>query len=379
MRIGIITGEYPPMQGGVGAYTSILAAELARQGQAISILSSKAARNSNPEIALSNCIEQWSFGSLNQIRDWAAEQRLDMVNIQFQTAAFGMSPWIHLLPDVLRSVPVVTTFHDLRFPYLFPKAGKLRQWMVMHLAKASDGVILTNHEDYAQISAAYQKALIPIGSNMLKPLPNDFDPAHWRAQAGAQPDDFVMAYFGLINRSKGLETLLESLGSLREAGIPARLVMVGGGIGTSDPTNKIFTEEIQRLTDKLDLREHIHFTAYLDEDATVGAYLAASDVVALPFLDGASYRRGSLMAAIHYGRAIVTTMPTVEIPLFRDHENMLLVPPSDSEALTSSLRNLYQSTELRNRLREGARALSQEFDWSQIANAYSRFFQQVTA
>ncbi len=379
MRIGIITGEYPPMQGGVGAYTSILAAELARQGEYVSILTSTQARNSNPQIAMSNSIEQWRFSNFNTTRHWVEALALDVVNIQFQTAAFGMSPWIHLLPDVIRGVPVVTTFHDLRFPYLFPKAGNLRQWIVTHLAKASQGAILTNHEDYERVSKIVKSELIPIGSNILTDLPADFDETGWRERAGAKPGDFLIAYFGLINRSKGLDTLMQSLGELRGSGIPARLVMVGGGAGSSDPTNAEFTRELQDLIGTLNLTEYIHWTGYLENDSEVGAYLTASDVTALPFTDGASYRRGSLMAAIRYGCAIVTTTPAVEIPLFRDGDNLAFVPPEDSDALTKTLRHLYEAPDKRQELQEGAAQLSRQFEWPQIAKAYLEFFQQVTA
>src|SRR5262249_24801174 len=148
-------------------------------------------------------------------RDWAAREKLDIINIQFQTAAFGMSPVVHFLPDVIRSIPVVTTFHDLRYPYLFPKAGGLRDWIVRHLAKASQGVIVTNHEDCEGLKGLKKVELIPIGSNILQSLPADFDPQCWREKAGAKPGEFLIAYFGLINRSKGLGTLLEALHTLK--------------------------------------------------------------------------------------------------------------------------------------------------------------------
>ena len=60
------------------------------------------------------------------------------MNIQYQTAAYGMSPFIHFLPDALRPIPVVTTFHDLRFPYLFPKAGRAAR-LDRHAARARVG------------------------------------------------------------------------------------------------------------------------------------------------------------------------------------------------------------------------------------------------
>jgi glycosyltransferase involved in cell wall biosynthesis len=115
----------------------------------------------------------------------------------------------------------------------------------------------------------------------------------------------------------------------------------------------------------------------LPDEEEVGNYLTASDVVVLPFVDGASYRRGSLMAAIRYGCPIVTTNPQVQIPTFIDGENMRLFEAGNSRALANALRDLYQSPELRERLRNGAAQLSQHFDWSQIASDYTNFLYWV--
>src|SRR5262245_54156796 len=123
MRIGLVCGEYPPMVGGVGAYSQILANELAQQVHHVSVFRSRAAQSTDPNISIYSTVDKWGFGSLHTIQVWANAERLDIINLQFQTAAFGMSPWIHFLPDFVRDVPVVTTFHDLRYPYLFPKAG----------------------------------------------------------------------------------------------------------------------------------------------------------------------------------------------------------------------------------------------------------------
>jgi glycosyltransferase involved in cell wall biosynthesis len=373
MRIGIITGEYPPMQGGVGAYSHILAHELAQQEQAVFVFSGSGTQDES--LSLANSVQHWSLSSLLAARKWARENRLDVVSLQFQTAAYAMSPWVHFLPGALWPTPVVTTFHDLRFPYLFPKAGRLRDWIVMRLARASAGVIVTNHEDQARLSPRPNCSLIPIGSNILSKLPPDTNTAEWRSRAGADVGDFLIAYFGLFNHSKGIENLLNALAQLRHEAIPARLVMMGGA-GSSDPTNAEFFKQIQHFIQELGLQPYIHQTGFINEEL-VGAYLTASDVVALPFLDGASYRRGSLMAAIHYHRPIVTTQPQCAIPRFKDGENMLLVPVDDVSALAAALRRLYQSPELRAKLSAGTQLLAGDFEWPEIARETIAFFQQV--
>jgi glycosyltransferase involved in cell wall biosynthesis len=370
MRIGMITGEYPPMQGGIGAFTRILAGEMAAQGHELFVLSRKGAQSDDPRVHLQPSVQQWGLGSLRDARRWAQVTRLDIMNIQYQTAAYSMSPYIHFLPEAIHPIPVVTTFHDLRFPYLFPKAGALRNWIVKRLANASDDVITTNIEDARELHRVC--AIIPIGSNIPKIEHTDLQT--WRSKAGAKPGDFLIVFFGLINRSKGLDTLLDSIACLK--GIPIRLVIVGGGAGSSDPTNAATIREIDAQIERLGLAPIIYKTGYIDEEA-VGAYLAAADVVALPFEDGASYRRGSLMAALQQGCAIVTTTPRVPTPAFIDGENMLLVPPRDEALLTTALHHLYQSPDARTHLRQGAATIAQTFAWSGIAQATLNFYTSV--
>ena len=373
MRIGMITGEYPPMQGGVGAFTHILAGEMVAQGNEVLVYTRKGATSTNLRIHLTPVVGNWGIGAVMGAARWAQDYQLDVVNVQYQTAAYGMSPIIHWLPDALRPIPVITTFHDLRYPYLFPKAGRLRDWIVARLAKASTGVIVTNHVD-GQCLTHPRGLLIPIGSNI--PRRENVNKQAYRAQAGALPDDFLIVFFGLINRSKGLDTLLESLARLRDEGVPAHLAMVGGGAGSSDPTNVEIMREIDAQIQRLYLASLIHKTGYVD-DATVSGYLRAADVVALPFADGASYRRGSLMAALEHGCATVTTTPQVEISAFRDGANLYLVPPSDAAALANALRHLYASPDDRARLRGGALELGKRFNWAEIARSTVEWYRNV--
>ncbi len=371
----MITGEYPPMQGGVGAFTRILAGEMATQGHELLVYTRAGTPSDDPRIHVTAAVRRWGIGSLIGATSWARDYQLDVVNIQYQTAAYGMSPMIHFLPDALRPIPVVTTFHDLRYPYLFPKAGRLRDWIVQRLARTSRGVIVTNHED-AQRLTHPRGLLIPIGSNIAQA--ENADPNAYRRKAGASSDEFLIVFFGLINRSKGLDTLLESLARLRESGVPARLAIVGGGAGSSDPTNVATMREIDALIERLDLAPLIHQTGYLD-DAAVSGYLSAADVVALPFADGASYRRGSMMAALQHGCATVTTTPQVPIPAFSDGANLCLVPPGDAVALADALRHLYAAPEERAALNMGALELGKRFDWNEIARTTVEFYQRVCA
>ncbi len=150
----------------------------------------------------------------------------------------GLHPAVNYLPwrlRLLRHRPhVVATFHDLRYPYLFPKAGPLRWQAVLALARGSDASVITNPADWLRLAKAGLSSKlrpIPIGSNIECQPPANYDRVRQRAQWGADPETWLLAYFGFLNPGKGGETLVRTLAELVRAGHPARLLMVGGKIG----------------------------------------------------------------------------------------------------------------------------------------------------
>jgi glycosyltransferase involved in cell wall biosynthesis len=152
--------------------------------------------------------------------------------------------------------------------------------------------------------------------------------------------------------------------------------MIGGRFCSSDPTNTLYANVLDSLIAKLGLQNDIHWTGFV-EDSQVSNYLEACDLVVLPYQDGASYRRGSLMAAIQHGCAIATTEPSVNIPAFSNGKNMALVPRDDPMELADAIQRLMNAPDAIQRLRDGSQALRTLFDWGTIAKDYVSFFEAV--
>lgn len=379
LRIGLVTGEFPPDEGGVGDFTLRLVEALAALGHEVHVITGPLRKTEhairNTPFTVHRAVSSWRWGCWREILRVAREVQLDVLNLQYQAAAYGMHPAVHFLPRPSARPPVVVTFHDLRVPYLFPKAGPLRWQIVRMLARRADGVIVTNQEDYLRLEREIplaRLALIPIGSNIPPEPPPGYDRAAERARWGVGPDDLLLGYFGFLNESKGGEELIRALALLVEWGVPAHLLMVGGRVGTSDPTNRAYAALIDGLIAELGLAERVHWTGYTDPQA-VSAGLLATDVCVLPYRDGVSFRRGTLHACLTHGRAIVTTHPAVPLPEVRDGENMLLVPPRDARALTEAILRVWRDPALRARLEEGARALAANFSWDRIARQTAAF------
>lgn len=380
MRIGQITGEYPPMQGGVGAFTQELSHALIARGHELFVFTDHRANGSHDDdIQVTADAHTWGWGALSRVRRWAQAQRLDVVNIQYQAAAYQMAAFIHMLPMRLDNVCVVTTFHDLLVPYLFPKAGPLRYQAVLTLARGSDGVIVTNPGDYERLRTERSIASlrhIPIGSNIAPQLTPDYNRAVWRSALGYLPSDLVVGYFGFLNASKGIETLLHGIHVARGNDLPVKLLMIGGRTGTSDPTNIVYAREIDQLIEDLKLHEHVRWTGYVDGPAVSG-HLTACDLIALPYRDGVSFRRGSLMAAIAHGCTIISTHPEVDMPEIVADYHMRLIAPDSPTALAIAVEDLADNPDLRQDMGANARALAEQFSWPRIAADTAGYFEDL--
>jgi glycosyltransferase involved in cell wall biosynthesis len=311
------------------------------------------------------------------------EVRPDVVHIQYQSAAYGLHPAINYLPSrlhMLRARPrVVTTFHDLRFPYMFPKAGPLRWRAVLALARGSDASVLTNPGDWQKLKESAPTARlypIPIGSNIRCEPPAGYDRGAQRAKWGADADTWLLAYFGFLNPGKGGETLVRCLAELARGGRPAQLLMVGGQVGSSDPTNEAYLHKVEALINELRLSERVHWTGFTGPEE-VSANLLTADCAVLPYREGASLRHGSLMAALTHSLPIVSTAVPGQapagsnvFPMLIDTENALLVRPEDPVALAQAVTRVLTTPSLRARLSAAALMLSRQFDWETIAQRH---------
>jgi glycosyltransferase involved in cell wall biosynthesis len=380
MRIGFVTGEYPPLQGGVGAFTRELARALVVQGHDVYVLTDHTVPSSSGDhLHIVGSVVSWSRASLGPIRHWAQVNRLDVVNVQYEAAAFKMSPLIHFLPRLLAGIPIVTTFHDLLVPYLFPKAGPLRFRALLTLARHSSGVIVTNRQDERRLSAEQgTRALcnIPIGSNVSVNLPPDFDREAWRRQLNIPEGATLVGYFGFMNASKGVDTLLRGLELLVKGDFNVYGLLIGGRTGSSDPTNIAYAEVMDRLILSLGLQDRVRWTGFV-EGADVSANLTACDMIALPYKDGVSLRRGTFMAAIVHGCAIITTEPDGELPEVEHDGNVYLIQRDDPDGLARAVQTLAGRPDLRRQLGANAQKLSQAFTWESIAARSAAFFAEI--
>jgi hypothetical protein len=92
------------------------------------------------------------------------------------------------------------------------------------------------------------------------------------------------------------------------------------------------------------------------EAAAVAAHLSACDLLVQPYPDGATGRRGSLMAGLSLGLPVVTTLGRDTEPIWRKLDLAALAPDGDSAALVAEAERLLADPDESRRLGERGRA-----------------------
>lgn len=378
--ICLLTGEYVPQPGGVGDYTRCLGLALRARGHAIAVITIQEGAlvcYGGEDLATVQWVSgaglDWSHRAWPAVIGALDRLRPSWLHIQYQTGAYAMRPGVNLLPWRLRALSgrprAAVTFHDLLVPYLFPKAGPARTWVHLRLARDVDAVVVTTTADSKRLRALANLAprVIPIGSNIAVAPPHDYDRTTWRTGLAVTSGELLVAYFGLLSFSKGADLLAEALAGLER---PWRLLLVGGAATT--PQDVAYAEAVRARLEALGLTGRVIATGHVS-DRNVSAHLLAADCVALPFRDGASFRRGSLLAALAHGVPVVTTAPG-DAETARQLAGAALAVAPEPVALSRAIAYLADHPVERAQLGVAGQALAARFSWEAIARQHEALY-----
>ena len=369
MRVMMVCPSYPPqaVTCGVGDYTRCLATELVRQGEAVTVITSREWRG-RPSSS-----EPTVLPVLDDVPAWWRVMPADVVHVQYAPDLYRRRGRVTLLPVRARAggaPPVVVTFHTLLDGT--PVGGMRAIWLLA----AAHAAISANEEVTGMVRRRLPAWLagrlteIPIGSN-IAPAPAD-DRAAVLARLSLPADALLVAHFGLVYPGKGLETLLEALMQVRRRHPRAHLVIVGD-VREED---RAYRAGLEARVQRLGLRAAVVWTGRM-ADADASRVLSAADLFVAPFDAGASIRRGSLMAGIAHGRPVVSTLPARPSAWLRDGEALALVVPRDAPALAERMIALLDAPAERARLGAAARALAGRFAWAGIAARTREIYARV--
>jgi glycosyltransferase involved in cell wall biosynthesis len=330
LRICFVVGEERPNHCGVKDYSVRLAAALARIGIA----------------AVVSASPSWGTGASLSFFRRLRQMNYDIVHIQYPSIGFKWSLWPHCAGCLTSYKKSVVTIHEYSgLPSLQRFSTHLFRWTAAQMLFTTEFEAGRFRKDFARLGAPQQ--IVPIGSNVPK-YPVDV------------ARDLNVIYFGQIRPDRGIEEFIAlarlSFGLSRPFGF-----LVVGSVPRkhSEYYRMIRTEAPSRVQWLIDL-----------ESDDVAKVMASSLAAYLPFPDGASYRRGSMLAAMTNGLPVITRIGAATAP---DLLESVMIAAQPGEAL-AQLESIYASPEYGHAKASHARTLVRGFSWEEIARQHADIY-----
>lgn len=180
----------------------------------------------------------------------------------------------------------------------------------------------------------------------------------------------LLLTFGLLNRNKGLEIVIQALPKIAEQHPDVMYVI----LGNTHPeilkhSGEEYRESLKQLAVELNVDNHVTFlNKFVGEDELIN-YLTAADIYITPYLNKAQITSGTLSYAVGAGAAIVST-PYWHAQELLDNNRGRLFNFKDELGLASIVNQLLESPEKLNTLKKNAYQYGLALRWPKIGLQY---------
>ena len=293
----------------------------------------------------------WSVTGTIRLAKRLREIKPDIVHMQYPMIV----GWRSLGPHVtgfLSRFPQVVTLHE------FSSFDRFRRASLRAFTMSAAKIVLTTEFEKARFLLQFpgvskDVTVIPIGSNI---------PFAQTLERGRS--DRTIVHFGQIKPLKGLEQFIELVEQAAAQGRSWRYQVIGAPVTWAG-------DYLQRM--KARVAHHQVEWIFDCGDDEASRLLARADAAYLPYPDGVSERRGSLIAALGNGLPVLTTHGEYEPADIKD----VVLFASDPRQAEQRLSTLFSQPSLEEQLRKAGPAYVEHFAWDRIARAYGDVYREV--
>jgi glycosyltransferase involved in cell wall biosynthesis len=180
-------------------------------------------------------------------------------------------------------------------------------------------------------------------------------------------EQFVILYFGMIRKYKGVPALVTAFEQLPpEMAENTRVIIAGENWGDEEGLEELITKSARA--------DHITFRPEFVPDAAVPQYFSAADVVVLPYLRSAG--SGVASIAMAFGKpVIISDLPNIKESL-ADYRGAILVPQGEIAPITARLTELYRQQQTGQKL---TFEIPASCGWGRVTGLYDDLIRKLGA
>jgi glycosyltransferase involved in cell wall biosynthesis len=368
MRFVLITGEYPPNQGGVADYTWQVVQGLRKRGANVEVIVFREPR----WLANQGTYDQCTYlvgDALNPASLTRASRIIErspkdcVLLVQYVPQMYGLKGmnlgWVMWLCH-LKASPFWVMFHEVQVtapegaPWKHRLLASITQDMARRLAKRADRCFVSSSPFVDVLEKLTRPGVpaewLPVPTNLS--VEADEGEVN-RIRAGLLGDGTapLVGHFGTYKGA--LRTLIQGLVDQSRRLHPEwKFVFIGRGS----------REFLNELEEQGMLPPGGAAATGGLRSSEAACWIKACDVMLQPYPDGASTRRGSLMATLALGKATVSNLGYLSDSLWEESSSLYLAERPDVYELVAAVSKVLNNSALRTRLQnDAARCYTQKF------------------